>query len=274
MDKIVAVGAGISTPLGLAGFVAALMLLLVRLAIKADLFPSLTKQASSTALLRVINYLFALATMAMLLTAAGYLRERARPRLLSGTVATSAGMADGMLVALAGSNASTRTNQVGYFSLEVPSIDSADTVILLIGDPGHAERHGVPVRTGLEIHMADAKASRPVPVLRPELEGRKKSHVPTAATLIGDDVRIISAPDVPIADPVADLLRQRGAFVTLTRAVIPDNTRACRTVYQSSQEADAKRVRESIRDLVDCPLVLADVALSSRLILVYLPTRP
>ena len=302
MDKLLQIGAGISTPLGLAGFVAALTLLLVRVAIRGNLLPKVSEQASSTALLRIINGLFVLAVMAVLLAGAGSLRAPPPPppRTIVGTVRTAAGgLADGMLVALAGTNASTRTNQNGYFSLEDPSKPPADSAILLIGDPARAERHDVPLGKPLVINMAEVKpvvetkplqradtpalpmttrvrATRLPQRVAETRAGEKAANAvrATPATLVGTDVRVITPPQLQLADPVADRLRQQGAFVTLTRTTLPNASRECRTVYQSSQEDAARRVQQNIRDLINCPLELADIASASRMILVYLPGRP
>jgi len=82
MDKIFDLATNISTPLMLAGFIAAAFFFMVRQIIKANIFPQLTRQLSGDIIKIIIDRLFILALVAMIFGFIGYLwstfNERAR----------------------------------------------------------------------------------------------------------------------------------------------------------------------------------------------------
>lgn len=72
MAEIFSIASGISTPLALAGLLAAAFFFILRQILKKDLFPKLTRQLSSEILKKIIDRLFVLALVALILGTASY----------------------------------------------------------------------------------------------------------------------------------------------------------------------------------------------------------
>jgi hypothetical protein len=72
MAQVLEIATRISTPLALAGFIAAVLFLLFRQILSLDIFPKLTKALSENLLLLLINRLFALSITAMVLGFMGF----------------------------------------------------------------------------------------------------------------------------------------------------------------------------------------------------------
>lgn len=302
MERILEIGANVSTPLGLAGFASALVLLGLRSAIKAGLLTKATKKASSQILLRVINYLFVLALSALMIGGAGYVAGVMRgaddvgPRRVSGTVLDTAEiLAQGVLVAIAGTNTSDQTNQNGFFQLEVPQhLRDRDSIVLFVGNPVRGELRQVAATEGLVIRLTDrtpagAMADAPsVPAdevarqsVPPEPRTERSPEAPIGTgvqrgtSLVGLDIRVVTDVDRSrLGEAAAERLRTAGAFVTLTQAYRlggPNTASGGRVVYQSAQEAAARRVQAALDGLVKTTLELAGEAGGGRTLVVYLP---
>lgn len=72
MNSIFELATNISTPIALSGFIAAIFFYILRLIIKQNLFPKLTKKAGADLLKIIIDRLFILSLLAVLLGFAGY----------------------------------------------------------------------------------------------------------------------------------------------------------------------------------------------------------
>ncbi len=73
MEKIFEFASQVSTPLALGGLIASILFFLLRQIIKKDIFPSLTRSASSEIIKLIIDRLFILALVAMVLGFVGYI---------------------------------------------------------------------------------------------------------------------------------------------------------------------------------------------------------
>lgn len=82
MDDIFKIATDVSTPLMLAGFLAAAFFLIARQVIKANIFPQLTGQLSSDIIKIIIERLFILALIATILGFIGYIVGLLNPRQL------------------------------------------------------------------------------------------------------------------------------------------------------------------------------------------------
>lgn len=305
MERILEIGADISTPLGLAGFASALVLLVLRAVIKGNLLPRVTRKVSGQVVLRIINYLFVLALVALVLGGTGWVVRvvadvNDRDPRISGTVyRPDTTLAEGILVAVAGTNASDQTNHNGFFQLDLPRhLAERDTVGLFVGDVARPELHEVPAAEGLLIRLRGEPVAttpgQPIATLPAAVVAQQrlvdgpsvpKQLAPDAdalrpASLAGQDVRVIALPEaVDPAERVADRLRDAGAFVTLARSYPIGRTAAAerptaRIVYQSAQEAAARTVRAALEGVIGVRLELAREAAATRTILVYVTGRP
>lgn len=293
MDRLLEIGSQISTPLGLAGFATAVLLLGLRAAIKGGLLPQITKKASAQVLLRIVNYLFVLALIALLLGGAGFIMQvlsevRPAEREISGTIRREGGAVGvGIVVAIAGTNASDRTNDRGYFQLTVPSrLRDVDTVTLFVGDPRTPEELRVPVEHGLNLVIAPSQGRdtavtvipgrptvRPVDSIALRLRGTPATD--PRAPLAGQDIRVVSTVGMMAqAEAAAERLRALGAFVTLSRVYELRPSLAGRIVYQPFQQGLAQTVQQAVAEHFRLELQLAETASASRSILVYLPDEP
>ena len=72
MNKVFEIAANISTPLMLAGFIAAAFFLIIRQILKMKLFPKLTRLLSAKMIELIIERLFILTLVAMILGFAGF----------------------------------------------------------------------------------------------------------------------------------------------------------------------------------------------------------
>ena len=79
MDSVLAIGAGISTPLMLAGFISAAFFLLSRLILKKEIFPALSRALSASIIRTIIERFFWLSLVAMILGFAGFAIGKIRP---------------------------------------------------------------------------------------------------------------------------------------------------------------------------------------------------
>jgi hypothetical protein len=77
MNSVFETAAKVSTPLALAGFIAAAFFLLCRQIIAREIFPALTKRDSHGLLSLIVNRLFSLSLVAMLLGFVGFIQLRA-----------------------------------------------------------------------------------------------------------------------------------------------------------------------------------------------------
>ena len=73
MESIFEIASSISTPLALAGFVAAVFFFILRQIIKANVIPPLTKALGGQVILTIINYVFVLALVGMVLGFIGFI---------------------------------------------------------------------------------------------------------------------------------------------------------------------------------------------------------
>lgn len=78
MSRLFEIASNISTPLALGGLFAAILFLILRQMIKANLFPRLTRAMGGDLLKLIIERLFVLALIAMVLGFAGYIFVNAR----------------------------------------------------------------------------------------------------------------------------------------------------------------------------------------------------
>lgn len=79
MDTILSIGANISTPMMLAGFVAAAFFLVARLIIQKNIFPALTRALSASIIRLIIERFFWLAMVGMVLGFAGFVLGKVIP---------------------------------------------------------------------------------------------------------------------------------------------------------------------------------------------------
>jgi hypothetical protein len=82
MDDILKIATGISTPLMLAGFIAASLLLIARQIIKSNLFTQVSQTASGNLIKHLIDRFFVLAILSMVLGFSGYVIEFFKPDAL------------------------------------------------------------------------------------------------------------------------------------------------------------------------------------------------
>jgi len=80
MDPILSIGANISTPMMLAGFVAAAFFLVTRLVLQKNIFPALTRSLSANIIRLVIERFFWLAMVGMVLGFAGFVLGKVVPQ--------------------------------------------------------------------------------------------------------------------------------------------------------------------------------------------------
>jgi len=76
MHGLFDIASRISTPLGLAGFLAAAFFIIVRAIIAKNIFPTLTRQLSGDIIKLIIDRLFILSLVAMVLGFAGFVATR------------------------------------------------------------------------------------------------------------------------------------------------------------------------------------------------------
>lgn len=79
MEKVIEIASKVSTPLGLAGLIAAFVFFVFIQILRKNIFPALTKALSASIIVLIIKMLFILALVAMILGFAGFIVSRTWP---------------------------------------------------------------------------------------------------------------------------------------------------------------------------------------------------